>query len=188
MNKLSVYVAVGALALALTGCAGVASTPGEDDPASTTSTLTPSEASPEEASSTESSFVDNVLTTPEFTIKITSYRVIPVGQAGNEYGSKPVIAFWYDVTNLTDADIDPMQWLFVFTAVQDNDPNAVNELQVGGLPDVAFLDTQTQTIKKGGTVSNAVAYDLDDETTPVELIASDDFGMTEIGRITFNLQ
>jgi len=188
MKKLSVYVALGALALSLSGCTSVTATPVDDDPASTTSTLEPSEAAPADSTSTESSFTDNVLTTPDFTIKITSYRVIPVGETGNEYGSTPVIAFWYDISNLTGADIDPMEWLFVITAVQDNDPNAVNELAVGMLPDSAFNESQTQTIKKGGTVSNAVAYNLDDETTPVELIASDGLGMNEIGRITFTLQ
>ena len=34
------------------------------------------------------------------------------------------------------------------------------------------LDSQTQTIKEGGTVSNAIAYELDDTTTPVTLVAS----------------
>ena len=29
-------------------------------------------------------------------LKITKYKVIPVGAEGNEYGDSPVIAFWYD--------------------------------------------------------------------------------------------
>jgi hypothetical protein len=43
-------------------------------------------------------------------------------------------------------------------------------------------------IKEGGTVSNAVAYELSDTTTPVDLVASLDLGSTEIGKMTFTLQ
>lgn len=81
-----------------------------------------------------------------------------------------------------------MNWIFLFQAIQDNDPNAVNKLNVGGLPDDAFLDSQMQEIQVGGTIQSAVAYELDDLTTPVDLIASEDLGMTEIGKITYNLQ
>lgn len=56
---------------------------------------------------------------------------------------------------------------------------------MGSLPDDAFTESQMETIKEGGTVENAMAYELDDLTTPVELVASDDLGMTEIGRETY---
>lgn len=124
------------------------------------------------------SFADNVLTLDDYTITITDYKVIQPGETGNEYGEKPVIAFWYDTTNVASAtDLNPMTaWMLVFEAVQDNDPNAVNTLNVGMLPDQQFLDSQMQSIKVGGTVSNAVAYELDDLTTPVTLIAQDILG------------
>jgi hypothetical protein len=141
------------------------------------------------ASSSSTSFKDGVLTTPEMKIVITAHKIIPVGAAGNEYGSKPVIAFWYSMTNLTDKKLDPTTgWMFAINAIQDNDPNAVNELDVGALPDEKFLDNQMEDIKKGGTVDNAVAYELDDETTPVDLVASDDLGMTKIGKVTYKLK
>lgn len=60
----------------------------------------------------------------------------------------------------------------VFEAVQDNDPDAVNTLEVAGLPDDQFLDSQLETIKKDGKVKNAVAYELDELENPVTLIAS----------------
>lgn len=142
----------------------------------------------EQEAVTDYSFVDGVLTTPELVIEITDVKTIPVGGEGNEYGDKPVIAFWYNITNLTDGDVSPMNWIYLFSAYQDNDPNAWNEIGVASLPDDAFLDSQTQSIKKGGTVQNAVAYELDDLTTPVELVASNSFGVDEIGRMTFNLQ
>ncbi len=132
------------------------------------------------------SFKDGVLTTPDFTIKITDHKVIPVGQPGNEYGDKPVIAFYYDTTNLADKRLDPSTaFIGSITAVQDNNANAVNKLDVGALPDERFLDSQTEDIKKGGTVQNAIAYQLDDLTTPVELTASNDFGLTAVGKMTY---
>lgn len=136
------------------------------------------------------SFADGVLTTDGYTITITDYKVIQPGETGNEYGDVPVIAFWYDTTNTgSDSDINASSaWIMVFDAIQDNDPNVVNTLNMGLLPDSQFLDSQTQTIKEGGTVSNAVAYELDDTTIPVTLVASDmmdgeygrqDFSITE---------
>ena len=138
----------------------------------------------------EPSFKDGVLTTEELTIAITDYRVIPVGEPGNEYGDEPVLAIWYDTTNLGTADrnITPTDFVVLFEAFQDNDPNRENTLDVGSLPDDAFLDTQLENIKPGGTVPNAIAYELDDTTTPVELVAGGMFGDDEIGRMTFNLQ
>jgi hypothetical protein len=123
------------------------------------------------------------------TVTITDVKTIAVGETGNEYGEKPVIAFWYEVTNVAADDLDPSTaWIGTFTAYQDNNPNAENELNVGSLPDDAFLDSQIEKIKEGGTVANAVSYELDDATTPVKLVASNDLGMTEIGEMTFELQ
>lgn len=117
------------------------------------------------------------------------HRVIPAGQKGNEYSDKPAIAFWYKVTNLRSKRLDPISaFLFEITVYQDNDPNADNELNVGPLPDDRFLDTQSENIKKGGTVENAISYELDDLTTPVDLVASEDLGQSEYGTTTYSLK
>lgn len=146
------------------------------------------QSAPSDTSKSDSSFKNGVLTTPEMKIVITDHKIIPVGKKGNEYGKKPVIAFWYKITNLSDKDVSPMNFVFVITAFQDNNPNAENKLEVGSLPDDRFLDSQTESIKKGGTIENAMAYELDDVTTPVNLVASNDLGMTEIGKVTYNLK
>ncbi|EWG08352.1 DUF5067 domain-containing protein, partial [Cytobacillus firmus] len=127
----------------------------------------------EKETNNELYFKDNEAKLNDLKIKITKTKVIQVGEKGNEYGEKPVFAIWYEITNLSDKEIDPsMGWMAVFEAVQDNNPNAVNTLEVGGLPDDQFLDSQLETIKKDGTVKNAVAYELDDLETPVTLIAT----------------
>ncbi|MER2172041.1 MAG: DUF5067 domain-containing protein, partial [Psychrobacillus psychrodurans] len=134
-------------------------------------------------------FKDNEVKLVDLKINITETKVIQPGELGNEYGEKPVFAIWYDTTNLSDKDIDPMTaWIAVFTAIQDNNPNAINELNVGMLPDESFLDSQMETIKKDGTVKNAVAYDLDDSETPVTLVANQGIGGDELGRQDFNIK
>lgn len=66
-----------------------------------------------------------------------------------------------------------MAWIMIFKAIQDNDSNAINELNMGILPVKDHLDSQSQIIKLGGTVSSSVSYELTDEKIPVELIAID---------------
>lgn len=163
----------------------------EDSPSSTGGevnvTVSSAPASPTSVASKDS-FVDRVLTTPEVEIKITDSRVIPVGEVGNERGNNPVIAIWYETTNLgtSQRDITPMEFIYKFEAIQDNNPDVENSLRVASLPDDAFLQTQTQKIKPNGTSLNAIAYELSDTTTPVELVAEDSAGV-ESGRMTFNL-
>ncbi len=150
-----------------------------------------SNSSTAESSSSEqtATFKDGVASLVDIDIKITKHAVIQPGQPGNEYGDQPVIAFWYDTTNKTGKDIDPTTaWMAVFSAIQDNDPNMENKLQVASLPDEQYLNTQTNKIKQGGTVSNAVAYTLTDTTTPVTLVATQGIAGDEIGKQDYAIQ
>jgi Domain of unknown function (DUF5067) len=197
--KLVMKIAAGvilALVVLIAGCtalvAGGASAAADEmeKESNSAQTFSPSEGDGADDSPSEDgpTFQNGVLTTPDLKIKITRHKVIAVGQKGNEYGEKPVIAFWYKVTNLSGAKVDPMTaWIFAFSAYQDNNPNAVNELDVGSLPDDRFLDSQMENIKKGGTVENAMAYELDDLDTPVDLVATQ--GLDEvIGKATYTLR
>ena len=210
MTKLGAYLTTltCAVALTLTGCGSttdsndtaptVSANTADSDVAPTTATgpakVEPTDEgedatdgkSSEVAAEGDSTFVDGVLTTPELKIVITEHKVIPAGEKGNEYGDKPVIAFWYETTNVSGDDVTPMDFIMYFTAFQDNNPNAENELNVAVLPDDRFLDSQLEAIKQGVTVENAMAYELDDTTTPVDLVASELF-TDEIGRTTYDL-
>jgi hypothetical protein len=126
----------------------------------------------EETEETENSFDGQTITTQDVTIEITDHKVLQPGE-GNNHGDVPILGFWYDTTvheGVTETEYDPMVWIMITKAIQDNDPDVVNELNVGTLPDEAHLDSQMQTIKPGGTVSSSVSYELDDLETPVELI------------------
>lgn len=134
-------------------------------------------------------FKNDELKIHDLKIKITKSKVIPVGEEGNEYGKKPVLAIWYEATNLTNKEIDPnTAWMATFEAYQDNNKNRENKLNVGSLPDQKFLDTQQENIKKNGTVENAVAYELDDNKTPVTLKATQGVGGKELGTKTFEIK
>lgn len=176
------------MALSLTACGGAPADTAEN----TTQTEQPSDEAQEPADTEperEYYFKDNVLVSEDVRIEIKDWKVIPVGDTGNEYGEKPVIAFWYDTTNLSgNENVTPSTaWIAMFTAVQDNDPNMVNELNVGMLPDQQYLDSQMAQIKKDGTVSNAIAYELTDETTPVVLKATRGIGGDTLGEQTFDI-
>ena len=133
----------------------------------------------------EYTFKDGKVSMEDTDIKINKYKVIHVGEEGNEYGENPVIAFWYDTTNKSGKDIiNPMSaWFAAFPEgpIQDNDKNKVNKLKVAGHPDKTLLNDQSATIKKDGTLSGAVAYELTDLTTPVKLTAYKGVGGIELG-------
>lgn len=132
-------------------------------------------------------FKNGVLDVPAAKFEITDHRVIKPGEPGNEIGEKPLLVFNYDVTNKTDETLTTTDFVVYFTAIQDNDPNKVNELDLGSYFDPETDDTQLEQIKKGGTVARTIAYELDDLTTPVDLVASKSFSQDEIGRQTFEL-
>ena len=100
-----------------------------------------------------------------------------------------VIAFWYDTTNKSGKDtITPtIAWLAAFPndAIQDNDKNKVNKLEVAMHPDKNLVKDQMSKIKKDGTLSGAIAYRLTDLTTPVKLTAYKGIGGIELGSQEF---
>ena len=139
----------------------------------------------------EYTFKDGKVSMEDIDLKITKYKVIPVGEEGNEYGDAPVIAFWYETTNKTEKDISPMTaWFASFPEgpIQDNDKNKVNKLQVVLHPDKTLVNDQMSKIKKDGTVSGAIAYKLTDLTTPVKLTAYKGIGGIELGSQEFAIK
>jgi hypothetical protein len=187
MNKILILISALALSL-IVGCGNQDEGTKNDSDTANEKTTTEN-TNKEKETNNKLYFKDNEAKLNDLKIKITETKVIQPGEKGNEYGEKPVFAIWYETTNLSDKEIDPTTgWMAVFEAVQDNDPNAINTLEVGGLPDEQFLDSQLETIKKDGTVKNAVAYELDDLETPVTLIASQGIGGKKLGEENFNIK
>lgn len=189
MKKLLVPFIPAAIGLVfLLGACGTENSDTQGSSATQTFSPEAGDGADDSASEDGPTFEDGVLTTPDLKVQITRFKVIKTGQKGNEYGEKPVIAFWYKATNLSGDKVDPnTAFILNFKAYQDNNPNAENELDVGGLPDDRFLESQSENIKKGGTVRNATAYELDDLKTPVDLVAIE--GLDEvIGKATYKLR
>ena len=84
---------------------------------------------------------------------------------------------WKDIINPISA------WFGVLqnAPIQDNDKNKVNKLEVVMHPDKNLVKDQMSKIKKDGTLSGAVAYELTDLTTPVKLTAYKGVGGAELG-------
>ena len=182
--------ALSALAFVLGACGnGNSDTQGGN----TTQTFSPSKGNgaDDATSQRDPTFKNGVLTTSDVKIQITRYKVIGVGQKGNEYGEKPVIAFWYKTTNVSGERTDATSaWMFTFRAFQDNNPNAENELDSAltfGMGDGKFPDSN-ENIKKGRTVANAFAFALDDLVTPVDLVARADLFGDVVGKATYKLK
>lgn len=90
------------------------------------------------------------------------------------------------MTNLSDGDVSASgKWIDSFCAYQDNDPNFLNELDIGSQENSAYHDTAFASIKKGGTVESVMTYELDDEETPVTLVAL--YRWEEIGSKDFDI-
>jgi len=187
MKKFVVIVSILVLAMGLAACSSGNGSTGTNSSDNSSSTSSGTSAS---SSSTQSNyyFKDNVAETEDVKIVITDYKVIQPGETGNEYGDQPVIAFWYDTTNKSGKEVSPMiAWMAIFTAYQDTNPNQVNKLNVGMLPDSAFSDTQLEDIKQGGTASNAMSYELDDTSTPVVLKATKGLAGADLGEQEYSL-
>lgn len=188
MKKSLIPLICASIALAfLLGACGTDSSETKGGSSSQTFSPKAGDGADDSKSKDDPKFENGMLTTPDLKIQITRHKVIKAGQKGNEYGEKPVVAFWYKTTNVSGKKADPTDFIFNISAYQDNNPNAENQLNVGMLPDDRFLDSQTETIKKGGTVESAIAYELDDMVTPVDLVATE--GLDEvIGKATYKLK
>ena len=123
----------------------------------------------------------------KYVLTITDYKVINPGEEGNEYGESPVIAFWYETA--FETGIEEMtayqSWCWVLNAIQDNNESTVNELELTSSPDPELSEIEGERIKDGATVKGAVAYKLDDTTTPVQIVG--EMNGQEVGRGIFEL-
>ncbi len=83
--------------------------------------------------------------------------------------------------------VSPMSWLAIFDAYQDNNENKINKIEVASNPYKEFMKDQLAELKKGSTLSGAIAYKLTDNTTPVILKAHKGIGGEELGTQEFKI-
>jgi hypothetical protein len=73
-------------------------------------------------------------------------------------------------------------------AIQDNNKNKVNKLEVAMHPDKNLVKDQMSKNKKDGTLSDAIAYKLTDLFTSVKLTAHKGVGGVELGSQEFSVK
>jgi len=111
-------------------------------------------------------FANGMLTSSDYKIKITNYKIVPAGAPGNDWEDKSVIVFYFQATNVSGyMPLDPPNaWIMYLNAYQDS----------GSLTNSLYNvdDNCGVTIKQGKTLSGAMAYTLADLKTPVTVAAS----------------
>lgn len=160
MKKIAMCGVTLALLVGLAGC-------GHDKAAKSVSSHSQSTTSvkPKKVTAT---FENNEIKTPALKLKLTKSKVIPVGEVGNENGTKPVLAIWFSATNLSNNKVTARSaWTAIFAAYQKQASN--KQLKFGAVPDATLKDNFN--IPKGQTTKGAVAYELVNQQTSVTLKA-----------------
>lgn len=184
-KKLLALALVFALVFALCAC-GAAAPETKATPEPTADPTAEPTAEPTVEPKPNAMFDGMVYEDDEARIEIIGCEILEVGSEYNKYGDVPLVCFKFNVTNLSDWDVSASgKWIDTFRAYQDNDPNFLNELNVGSQENIAYHDTAFASIKKGGTVESVMTYELDDEETPVTLVAS--YRWEEIGSKDFDI-
>lgn len=141
------------------------------------------------------SFSSGVLTTKDFKIEITDYKVL---KTERDHDEDPVIAFWYSTTNLgEDGSLTPSKaWGRSFSAFQkindtqtkilDLDDN-IDDFDDDDDDDDRIFAQGTETISKGNTVSSVIYYELENLSSPVILNAKDHLSGSIAGEQTFEI-
>ena len=116
-------------------------------------------------------------------VDITGYKVVMAGQEGAKNSLKPVVVFYYDVTNLSDKEIDANSaWTEVFDAYQNGSADDRNVLGTGIYVDESVpAENGTKKLKKGEKASYYKPYELTDETTSITLKSHDGLGGAALG-------
>ncbi|WP_318766507.1 DUF5067 domain-containing protein [Lactiplantibacillus carotarum] len=131
---------------------------------------------------------DGRVTTRQLKIVITKSKLLRVGQPGNEHGTRPVIAFWFRVTNRTKRVVNAdSAWNDVFKATQRQGKAAGTSLKMAAVPDDQLASRQTDAIRQNQTVTSAVAYELNNVHQSVVLNAFLSPAGASIGRQVYHL-
>lgn len=116
-------------------------------------------------------------------IDVKGYQVVPAGVGGAANSLKPVVVFYYDVTNTGDKEIDALSaWTELFDVYQNKGEDDRNLLGQGVFADESIPSENGNTpLKKGETKSYYKPYELSDDTTSVTIRSHDGLGGAKLG-------
>lgn len=160
-KKVITIGAVSLIALGLAGCDSNSDTTHNTDASKSTVVSSSSES--------KYGFKDDTLTLRDLTLKITKIELVKPGS--QDYNNKWRLAVYFDLTNNTDKDINPLTALSVMSAVQDTNGSQVDNLKVSVnlMKNKDLTDKQSDQIKKGCTAPGCIVYDLTNNTDKVTL-------------------
>lgn len=119
-----------------------------------------------------------------FEVEFTSKRIVPAGEEGNIFTEKPALALTYTITNIDNDSLAPNDLLFYVSAFQ-----ADQELELAHIwGHESEPEGHVGPLAQGDSWDTVIAYELNDESTPVELVAIDEriFG-DEVERFSIEL-
>lgn len=157
-------ITIGAVSLIAFGLAGCGTNSRTDNNTNSSKT-----AAVSSSSQSKYGFKDDILTLRDLTLKITKIELVKPGS--QDFNNKWRLAVYFDLTNNTDKDINPLTALSLMSAVQDTNGSQVDNLEVGiNLNNNQELtDKQSDQIKKGCTAPGCIVYDLTNDTDKVTL-------------------
>ncbi|MFL2028129.1 DUF5067 domain-containing protein [Loigolactobacillus zhaoyuanensis] len=135
---------------------------------------------------TKYKFKKGVATIHDLKIKINAVKFLNPSDTDDHSR----IVFEYTITNKTNKDIDAIDgWQAVFNAYQKN-KNTEGKLEVASTPNGydEELKNQMQKINKGGSIKGVSAYNLDNTTTPVVLMATQGTDGKKLGQKTYKVK
>ena len=143
-----------------------------------------------------SSFANNILENDEVKIEVTKWEVLAPGEYGNLNRSRPIVVFWYTITNKDDNSTNGMnvkfEWEYQFKLFQDNDPDYIDYFDFSDSAtlyddnDKFDLCEDGLDLKIGESASSLVGYELSDKETPITMIARSKYGR-ELGSVEFDI-
>ena len=107
----------------------------------------------------------------DYTVEIKSCRL------AKDYQDKPVVIVTYAYTNVDDDSATSFSVAFDDEAFQNG--VGLNKCYVIGDGYEYDIDSQSKDIKKGATIDVEVAYELNDETTPVDVEVKELFSFSD---------
>lgn len=162
MKKRTLIIGAGILVtLGLAGCGSSANNSSESS--------TDIKSTVVSSSQSQYGYKDDELKLHDLTLKITKIELVKPGS--QDYNNKWRLAVYYDLTNNTDKDINPLTAASLMSAVQDTNGSQVDNLEVGVnlMKNKDLTDKQSDQIKKGCTAPGCIVYDLTNNTDKVTL-------------------
>ncbi|WP_086312815.1 hypothetical protein A5821_000367 [Enterococcus sp. 7F3_DIV0205] len=182
MKKFLSVSALGLLSFLIVGCGGNDTSKEKVDSTKTEASSEIKDSAKEKGTDT---FKDNILTTKDYTIKITGHEYL------EGYQDSTVLAITFDFTNHSQENVQAYSsFLYSFKVSQEFE-NTVEELNMGIIADHEKFTEETSQgvvdVKPNGTVHSVSNYEVKDPSKPVDIsVKANMFSDKVLGEFKFD--